>query len=101
MRLHFVHKRSPVGSSREAIPLLYCHGWPGGIVEVTRIIDALTQPSGDGEPSFHVVVPSIPGCGFSEASTIDGLGMRTIAEMFDSLMARLGYKYYVAHGTGW
>lgn len=101
LRIHFVHKRSPMGSSHNVIPLLYCHNWPGGIVEVIKIIDALTQLSRDGEPTFHVVVPSSPGCGFSEASNVDGLDIRTVADTFDSLMAKLGYKFYVAHGTGW
>lgn len=101
LRLHFVHKRSPLGSSHDAIPLLYCHSWPGGIVEVLRIIDALTVPSEDGDPAFHVVVPSVPGCGFSDAGNAEGLGPRTVAAMFDALMLRLGYRHYVAHGTGW
>ena len=66
-----------------------------------RIIDALTIPSEEGEPAFHVVVPSIPGCGFSDAGNAEGLGPRAVAAMFDALMLRLGYRYYVAHGTGW
>ena len=60
--LHFVHQRSP---DPDAVPLLLIHGWPGSIVEFTGIIGPLTQPEGDGEISFHIVAPSLPGFGFS------------------------------------
>ncbi|KAI9793424.1 MAG: hypothetical protein M1816_000317 [Peltula sp. TS41687] len=96
LRLHFVHKRS---SASNAIPLLYCHGWPGGILEVIKIVDELTSPSEEGKPVFHVIVPSIPGCGFSDASDVVTMGMKGVAEVFDSLMSRLGYRSYVAHGV--
>ena len=100
LRLHFVHKRS-ASTSANVIPLLYCHSWPGGIIEVVQIIDLLTTASTDGETSFHVVIPSIPGCGFSEADHRDRSGTKGVAEIFDRLMQRLGYRHYVAHGTGW
>ena len=93
-----MHKRSP---SSTAIPLLYCHGWPGGVLEVRKIIDKLTTPTNEGEPAFHVVVPSIPGCGFSDAASPEKMRMKGVAEIFDLLMRRLGYKYYVAHGMDW
>lgn len=93
-----MHKRS---SNSNAIPLLYCHSWPGGILEVIKIIDELITPSEEGKPVFHVVVPSIPGCGFSDASNVVTMGMKGVAEVFDSLMSRLGYRHYVAHGVDW
>jgi pimeloyl-ACP methyl ester carboxylesterase len=70
---------------------------------VARIIDHLTQASADDEPAFDVVVPSIPGCGFSEPlrGAHGGPTVQVVAEIFDQLMARLGYHHYVAHGTGW
>ncbi|KAI9847902.1 MAG: hypothetical protein M1837_001419 [Sclerophora amabilis] len=92
---HFVHKRS---KRPRAIPLLYCHSWPGGVLETSRIIDALTDP-GDDEQAFHVVAPSIPGFGFSEADPNNQIGMRTVADIFNQLMLRLGYPCYVAHGS--
>lgn len=93
-----MHKRS---FAANAIPLLYCHSWPGGILEVIKIIDELTTPSAEGEPTFHVVVPSIPGCGFSDPSNVEKMGMKGVAEVFDLLMQRLGYRFYVAHGIDW
>lgn len=66
-----------------------------------KIIDELITPSEAGKPAFHVIVPSIPGCGFSDASNVEMMGMKGVAEVFDSLMARLGYRYYVAHGVDW
>lgn len=76
-------------------------------MEVQRIIDALTDPHalpsfGDGaQQAFHVVAPSIPGFGFSDASSSEDFGLNGTAAVFDSLMVRLGYNQYVAHGTGW
>lgn len=104
MRIHFVHKPS---SHRHAIPLLFCHTWPSSFIEVQKIIDALTDPQslpsfGDGaQQAFHVVAPSIPGFGFSDASSSETFGLEETAEAFSRLMKRLGYDRYVAHGTGW
>lgn len=76
-------------------------------MEVQRIIDALNDPAslpgyGNGaQQAFHVVAPSIPGFGFSDASTSEGFGLKGTADVFNSLMERLGYNQYVAHGTGW
>jgi pimeloyl-ACP methyl ester carboxylesterase len=89
------------------VPLLFCHTWPSSFIEVSKIINELTEPqrivgAGGEEPmAFHVVVPSIPGFGFSDASRLDEFGVRETAAYFDGLMARLGYGKYVAHGTGW
>ncbi|KAF1996963.1 alpha/beta-hydrolase [Amniculicola lignicola CBS 123094] len=104
LRIHFVHKRS---KHENAIPLLFCHNWPSSFIEVSKCIDALTDPhsladSGAGtQQAFHVVAPSIPGFGFSDASPREDFGMRDTAGYFHGLMERLGYKQYVAHGTGW
>lgn len=104
LRIHFVHKRS---KHDNAIPLLICHSWPSSFIEVQRIIDALTDPHslpsfGEGaQQAFHVVAPSIPGFGFSDASSSLKFGVRETAGMFDGLMGRLGYEQYVAHGVGW
>jgi pimeloyl-ACP methyl ester carboxylesterase len=92
-----VHVRSKHAS---AIPLLYCHSWPSSFIEVQRLVAALTDPPAGGQ-AFHVVVPSIPGFGFSDASTVVEFGVRETAEVFDALMGRLGYAGYVAHGIGW
>ncbi|MBE7181643.1 MAG: alpha/beta fold hydrolase, partial [Terriglobus roseus] len=108
-RLHFVHKRS---EAENAIPLLFCHGWPGSFIEVSKVIDALSEPGvtaesgagvpgADAPPAFHVVVPSIPGFGFSDASPDSGFGLAATADCFDALMRQLGYGHYVAHGSGW
>lgn len=104
LRIHFVHKRSP---NPDAIPLLFCHGWPGSFIEAVNIIEMLTQPV-DGSPlggiepiPFHVVIPSIPGFGFSDASRDVDFGLRSTANVFNKLMSQLGYSRYVAHGSGW
>lgn len=98
LRIHFVHKRSP---HPYATPLLFCHGWPGSVLEVSKIIEPLTNPSkGEDLQAFHVVAPSIPGFGFSDASPLEGMGLSATAGAFDALMQRLGYEHYVAHGGG-
>ena len=104
-RIHFVHKRC---QNRNAIPLLFCHGWPGSFLEVGKVIDALTDPDFSALPpgarvplGFHVVVPSIPGFGFSDASDDETFGLEETASAFDALMRMLGYEQYVAHGWEW
>lgn len=106
LRVHFVHKRS---KHRNAIPLLFCHSWPSSFVELYKIVDALTDPVSlpsygiGAQQAFHVVAPSIPGFGFSDASPVEGFGLRETAGAFDEVMSRLGYakRGYVAHGAGW
>lgn len=99
-----MHNRS---SHSNAVPLLFCHGWPGSFAEVSKVIEALanpvTMPSiGVGaHQAFHVIAPSIPGFGFSDASPLEGFGPRATADMFDALMKRLGYNEYIVHGAGW
>ncbi|KAF2728167.1 alpha/beta-hydrolase [Polyplosphaeria fusca] len=103
LRIHFVHKPS---KHKNAIPLLFCHTWPSSFVEVQKIIDALTDPQslpsfGAGaQQAFHVVAPSIPGFGFSDASANETFGLKETAVVFNGLMEKLGYSRYVAHGTG-
>lgn len=101
LRIHFVHKCS---SHSNAIPLLFCHSRPSSFIEVSKIIDALTDPpslpsSGNGaQQAFHVIAPSIPGFGFSDASSLENFGLTETAAVFNGVMERLGYKRYVAHG---
>jgi len=100
LRIHFVHKRSVHAN---AIPLLVCHSWPGSFIEVQRMIEMLADPGGEGvQQAFHVVAPSIPGFGFSDASGLVGFGGGGAAGVFDGVMGRLGYGGgYVVHGVGW
>ncbi len=99
--VHFIHVRSP---HEDAVPLLITHGWPGSIVEFHKIIEPLTNPTafgGDAADAFHVVAPSLPGFGFSGKPTETGWGVPKIAEVFATLMARLGYDRYLAQGGDW
>jgi pimeloyl-ACP methyl ester carboxylesterase len=99
--VHFVHRRS---TQPNALPLLMTHGWPGSFVEFTKIIDPLSDPvshGGRSEDAFHVVIPSIPGYGFSDAPRQSGYGPRRMADIFAKLMARLGYTRYGAQGGDW
>lgn len=99
--VHFIHARS---SHDNALPLLLTHGWPGSIVEFVDVIPRLTDPeSHGGTPgdAFHVVVPSLPGYGFSEPTRTPGWDVPRIARAFIELMARLGYTRYGAQGGDW
>ncbi|PNP44451.1 hypothetical protein TGAMA5MH_03797 [Trichoderma gamsii] len=93
--LHFVHHRSP---RDDAIPLLFCHGWPGSFLEVSDIINDLTQPPNETLPAFHVVAPSIPGIAFSPAPRHPGFGPVETAHAYNELMRQLGYDKYVMQG---
>ena len=100
-RVHFLHVRS---AEPDALPLIITHGWPGSIVEFTGIIGPLTDPAahgGDRTDSFHLVVPSIPGFGFSGPTRDRGWNVRRIALAWDELMSRLGYGRYGAQGGDW
>ena len=99
--IHFIHQRSP---HPDALPLLITHGWPGSIVEFHKVIEPLVDPvvhGGSATDAFHVVCPSLPGYGFSGKPTGPGWGVEKIAEVWDGLMARLGYKRYGAQGGDW
>ena len=97
-RIHFLHVRSP---EPQATPLLLIHGWPGSVVEFLDVIGPLADPrnhGGDPATAFHLVIPSIPGMGFSGPLTEPGWGSRRIASAFAELMNRLGYERYGAQG---
>jgi pimeloyl-ACP methyl ester carboxylesterase len=99
--IHFIHVRS---EHADALPLLVCHGWPGSIIEQLKIIDPLTNPTAYGASAadaFHLVIPSMPGYGFSGKPTTTGWGPRHIARAWAELMKRLGYDRYVATGGDW
>jgi pimeloyl-ACP methyl ester carboxylesterase len=94
--LHFVHHKS---TRKDAIPLLFVHGWPGSFIEVAPMINRLTDPPDPSLPAFHVVAPSIPGFGFSPSPRKPGMGYRAVAATFHALMAeKLGYSRYVFQG---
>ena len=89
--IHFIHARSP---HENALPLVITHGWPGSVVEFLKIIDPLRDPTahgGQARDAFHVVCPSIPGYGFSQAATSPGMDPQRVASMIAELMSRLGY----------
>jgi pimeloyl-ACP methyl ester carboxylesterase len=99
--LHFIHVRS---REPNALPLVISHGWPGSIVEFVKIIGPLTDPvahGGRAEDAFHVVCPSLPGYGFSDAPREPGWDVRRVAKSFAKLMGRLGYTRYGAQGGDW
>jgi hypothetical protein len=96
--VHFMHVRS---KREDAIPLLFVHGWPGSFLEGTKILAPLTEPSDPSDPAFHVVVPSLPGYGFSEASKKRGFSADQHGEIFHTIMQRLGYEEYATQGGDW
>jgi pimeloyl-ACP methyl ester carboxylesterase len=99
--IHFIHVRSP---HEDALPLIITHGWPGSIVEMLNVIGPLSDPpahGGDAEDAFDVVVPSMPGYGFSGKPTATGWDPIHIAEAWIELMRRLGYDRFVAQGGDW
>ena len=120
-RLHFVHKRSRIPT---AVPLVFLHGVPESFISVSKMIDNLSNPlssssqgkfiqpksqevssaygyAGENLTAFHVVVPSIPGMGFSDPVSEQSNNIQATCDIFDALMKGLGYGQYVIHGTGW
>jgi len=96
--IHFIHVKSP---HTDALPAIITHGWPGSIVELLDSIEPLTEPEkygGKPEDAFHLVIPSLPGYGFSGQPTELGWGPERIAKAWATLMDRLGYERYVAQG---
>ncbi len=84
--------------------MILTHGWPGSVVEFLGVIDPLTDPTahgGDADDAFHLVIPSLPGYGWSEKPATTGTGVERIAGMWNTLMVRLGYEDYVAQGGDW
>ena len=101
LNIHFMHIRS---SNPNARPLLLTHGWPGSVVEFLKVIGPLTEPQehgGNADDAFHLVIPSLPGYGFSDKPQATGWGVEKIAEAWSALMARLGYSQYFAQGGDW
>ncbi|QDW37803.1 alpha/beta fold hydrolase [Bradyrhizobium sp. KBS0727] len=99
--IHFIHVRS---KHEYALPIIITHGWPGSIIEQMKIIEPLTNPTahgGSAADAFHVVIPSLPGHGFSGKPTAPGWTPITIGHAWATLMHRLGYKNYVAQGGDW
>ena len=89
--IHFIHVQS---KNPDAFPLVLTHGWPGSVVEFLKVIDPLSE-------DFHLVIPSLPGYGFSDKPTTTGWGVQKIADAWAELMARLGYDRYGAQGGDW
>ncbi|MGL6245900.1 epoxide hydrolase family protein [Pseudomonas sp.] len=99
--IHFLHIRS---KHENALPLLMAHGWPGSIIELMKVIGPLTDPvahGGSASDAFSLVIPSMPGYGFSEKPTVAGWNPERIADAYIELMKRLGYTRYGAQGGDW
>jgi pimeloyl-ACP methyl ester carboxylesterase len=101
LSVHFIHLRSSVA---HAVPLIMTHGWPGSFFEFEQVMEPLADPAAFGaalSPAFHVVVPSLPGYGFSDAPTRPGWNIHRIAAAWAELMDRLGYSRFIALGSDW
>lgn len=101
LQIHFIHVKS---KHPKALPIIFTHGWPGSFMEFMKVIDPLTNPTAHGgkaEDAFDVVVPSIPGHGFSEKPTVTGWEPARISRAWKTLMNRLGYNKFVAQGGDW
>jgi pimeloyl-ACP methyl ester carboxylesterase len=101
LEIHFIHVRSP---HEDALPLIVTHGWPGSVIEQLKIIEPLTNPTASGgraADAFHLVIPSLPGYGFSAKPTTPGWDPARIARAWAELMQRLGYTRFVAQGGDW
>ena len=99
--IHFIHVRS---RHPNALPLVMTHGWPGSVFEFLKVVAPLTDPTAHGgraEDAFHLVLPSMPGYGFSQKPTASGWNPDRIARAWDVLMKRLGYERYVSQGGDW
>lgn len=101
LSVHFLHVRS---RHENALPLLLTHGWPGSFVEFAKCIAPLTNPTAHGglaEDAFHLIIPSLPGVGFSGHPTVTGWSPDRVARAWTELMARLGYGHWIAQGGDW
>lgn len=96
--IHFLHRRS---TRTDATPLILTHGWPGSIAEFIAVVDELADPKDAETQAFHVMVPSLPGFGYSDRPTTTGWGTEKIAAAWVKLMGRLGYSRFAAHGDDW
>lgn len=101
LNIHFLHVRS---QHENALPMIMTHGWPGSVVEFLSAIDPLVNPTahgGSADEAFHLVIPSMPGYGYSDMPKQTGWGPERIARAWAELMKRLGYEHYVAQGGDW
>lgn len=101
LSIHFLHVRSRCAN---AMPLILTHGWPGGVTEFLKVIGPLTDPErhgGSARDAFDVIIPSLPGFGFSGIPSQIGWGVERVAKAWDALMRALGYEEYVAQGGDW
>jgi pimeloyl-ACP methyl ester carboxylesterase len=99
--IHFIHVRSP---HENALPLIITHGWPGSVIELLKVVEPLADPTaygGSEADAFHLVIPSMPGYGYSGKPTGTGWGPERIASAWVELMKRLGYSRFVAQGGDW
>ncbi|MFN5244259.1 MAG: epoxide hydrolase family protein [Novosphingobium sp.] len=96
--IHFLHVRSP---RADAMPVVMTHGWPGSVIEFMGVIEQLTNPADPAAPAFHLVLPSLPGYGFSGKPSVTGWGVEKIGRAWGELMARLGYAKWFAQGGDW
>jgi pimeloyl-ACP methyl ester carboxylesterase len=101
LRIHFLHVRSP---EQRALPLIMTHGWPGSVIEFHKVIGPLTNPAahgGSAGDAFHLILPSLPGYGFSDRPFATGWRVERIARAWIELMGRLGYDRWAAQGGDW
>src|SRR4051794_910970 len=99
--IHFIHVESP---HENALPLIITHGWPGSVIEMLKVVGPLSDPTAHGgseEDAFHLVIPSMPGYGFSGKPTGTGWDVAHMARAWTVLMKRLGYTHFVAQGGDW
>ncbi|KAF1915242.1 Alpha/Beta hydrolase protein [Ampelomyces quisqualis] len=96
--IHFIHQKN---SSPDAIPLLFCHGWPGSFIEVTKLLPLLCSGESNDAPAFHIIAPSLPNFGFSQKILKPGFALSQYAETCHRLMLDLGYAKYVTQGGDW
>jgi pimeloyl-ACP methyl ester carboxylesterase len=99
--IHFIHVKSP---HEDALPLIITHGWPGSVLELLKIVDRLANPTaygGNASDAFDLVIPSLPGFGFSGKPTTAGWGPPRIAAAWTALMKRIGYTHFAAQGGDW
>ena len=100
-RIHFIHER---GNGKDPIALVLTHGWPGSFMEMLKVIPMLTDPErygGDAKDTFDVIIPSLPGYGFSEAPVERGMNCVRVAELWSDLLGQLGYERFAAQGGDW